>query len=480
MTSTVRIILTALILFCLPLAHVSAQANKTRVPKIYMPGEANSSKGSIQQSKSLRYQTSQTRLAKAPTPLQTATSAKRSVASQANYPTRLGASVSQNAPSASATIDRRSNRIASRPVTIPAGRSAPTSTEPRAAASHSAPPLPNNKPSNAPSQVRSQGCACNTGGCDCIIGGCDCSGGGCDCDGGCQSCDSGLCDCSNCSCDRPGRSFFGRDAKRGPFSFSVSRSNTNTAKKNVCTCGYADRNPGGLGRRLGSFLPVKVSVRTNHEYRYISPFVGYFDLQDYRGTLGADGRLIDFNDGWQAGVKIGRAFANGIRVESEYSFRHATVDSDNLGSFVGPDFVPTTSFDAVDDLYVLSSITNVLIDLKQLCRRGYTPYVGFGAGGAYVNGDIVTPGLGRADAVDDTTFAYQFIAGVSKRLNRHVEGFAEYKYFGTTGVDVEDAAGVVFERDFPFQSDNVLFGLRIAIPNSRGCTCNNRSRRNRS
>ena len=216
-----------------------------------------------------------------------------------------------------------------------------------------------------------------------------------------------------------------------------------------------------------------MSLRTNHTHRYIGLFGGYFDLQDYRAPTPTGGRSIDFNDGWQGGVKIGRAFANGIRLESELSFRHATIDTYDVGNFVGPDFVATNSFDAIDDLYVLNSMTNVLLDLKRFCRRGMTPYVGIGFGGAYVNGDIETPALGRTDVIDDTTFAYQFIAGVSKRLNRNVEGFAEYKYFGTTGVDVENEAGAVFARDFPFQSDNVLFGLRITIPNSRGCSCNN-------
>ena len=477
---SVRFILVVITLLC-PMAKLSAQSNKTRIAPLYMPTPITESASSKSKS-SYR--------SKAPTPrtirasyqasnsqtsnrASTADTPKQSI----NRPTRL-AQATEPAPAIPITAEeyselRRSNRIAAKPVSIPTEPST-KSVQPKPASSHPARPLPVTKPGNSTSPLAatgglSAGCDCQRGGCDCNSGGCDCNSGGCDC-GSC-TCDDKLCERGDCSCDQPGTSFFGRANNRSPISFSISRSGSGTCKKKkACTCGYNERNPGS---RLAKLLPVSVSVRSNHQYRYISLFGGYFDLQDYRAPTGINGRSIDFNDGWQAGAKIGRAFANGIRLESEYTFRHATIDTYDVGNFVGPDFVANASFDAIDDLYVLSSMTNLLLDLKRFCRRGTTPYVGIGFGGAYVNGDIVTPDLGRTDVIDDTTFAYQFIAGVSKRLNRYVEGFAEYKYFGTTGVEVENEAGVVFARDFPFQSDNVLFGLRIAIPNSRGCNCNN-------
>ena len=170
-------------------------------------------------------------------------------------------------------------------------------------------------------------------------------------------------------------------------------------------------------------------------------------------------RLIEFNGGWQLGIKRGRIFSNGIRMENELTFRHNTNDTYSLGNFVGQMFVPTMTVDATDSVYQLNSMTNVLYDFQNYGRT--TPYVGIGMGGVYADGDIVTA-LPTNDFIDDWAWAYQLIVGASRQINSNASAFAEFKYFGTSGVEVENAGGVVGE--FDLQSNNLIFGIRVNRP----------------
>jgi opacity protein-like surface antigen len=312
-------------------------------------------------------------------------------------------------------------------------------------------------------------CSCNSGGNN-RIGGCGC-GGGCDggCGGGCQcqsggGCDGG-CQCGgHCGCggcqgnDRVGRSFFGQLADLSPIRFSVNGGDGGCGNgcqpgECNCNCRYLD----GLSR----ILPVSVRICSNHCSRYISVFAGYYDLEDFDGVAGGTTLLTEFNDGWQAGFAMGRRFPGNLRLESEFSIRHHTNDTVSTGMFVGPVFVPAAVFDAVDSIYSVHSMRNLLYDFNGLGGKTI-PYVGAGAGGMFVDGDIVTPGLGRVDFIDDTAFAYQLIAGVTRRFNCCSEAYAEFRYFGTSGVDVETAVGMPFaDPEFDFQSNQVIFGFRM-------------------
>ena len=183
----------------------------------------------------------------------------------------------------------------------------------------------------------------NMVGCDCGTGcSCDGVGGGCGCDGGCD------CGVASCGCDQVGNSFFGRLRNNFPIKFSVNRGNAGgcgCSEGAGCCCdsGSCGDCSGG-GSWLSRILPVSFKINSNHCSRYFSVFGGYVDLEDYDGDAPGTGltRLIEFNDAWQIGIKRGRTFANGVRMESEISFRHATNDTYSLGNFVGPNSVSYT------------------------------------------------------------------------------------------------------------------------------------------
>lgn len=325
-------------------------------------------------------------------------------------------------------------------------------------------------PEPSASTSYSKGCDCGGIGCD--SGGCDAGGIGCECgSGGFESVGSNYldCDCSsgNCGCGgrgRLGRSFFGRVRNLIPIKFSVNRQASHGGGSD---CGCDECTPGNCQTFGSRLLPVSFRLCSNHCSRYISVFGGYVDLEDYDGSsgAGAGSRLLEFNDGWQLGLKRGRVFNNGIRLESEISFRHNTNDSQSLGNFVGTDFVPASTFDSIDSVFQISTMTNVLYDLTNWTVGQTTPYVGLGLGGVYADGDIITPGLGTNDFIDDYVFAYQLIVGLNRRINNNFSGFAEYKYFGSSGVDFENVAAGGVVGDFDLQSNNIIFGLRFRRPN---------------
>ena len=277
------------------------------------------------------------------------------------------------------------------------------------------------------------------------------------CDSGC-GCESGGCS-TGCGCDRVGRSFFGRVRDLIPIKVNFNRGDISGCCDEGCSPGNCEI----LGGRFAQFLPVQVRMCSNHNCKYVSVFGGYVDLEDYDGVAAAT-RLIQFNGGWQLGLKRGRIFDNGLRLESEFSYRHNTADDYSLGNFVGPDFVAMSTVDATGSVYQISTMTNVLKDLNALSVNGTTPYVGFGLGGVYADGDIETA-LPTADNISDYAFAYQLIVGLSRQISSNVNAFAEYKYFGSSGVEVENSGMAMAVGEFDLQSNNVIFGLQFIRPN---------------
>lgn len=215
----------------------------------------------------------------------------------------------------------------------------------------------------------------------------------------------------------------------------------------------------------------RINVTSNACNKYVSFFAGYSDLEDFDSDqFGGGTGLISFNDGWTIGFTRGRRFPNNWRLESEFRAQHNTADTFQLGDFVGMDFVPTAEFDATDSVYSLTSMRNLIHDFDYFCSRT-VPYLGVGVGGLYANGDVVVPALGEAYGINDWAFAYQLIAGLSRKINCCTEAYAEYRYFGTNGLEVQNdtsTATAAFFDEFDYQSNNVVFGVRITIPNSQG------------
>lgn len=185
--------------------------------------------------------------------------------------------------------------------------------------------------------------------------------------------------------------------------------------------------------------------------RYVKLFGGWTQLGDYENAIGAFPVTGTFEDGYGFGGALGRQIRPRINAEIEFCYRNNEGDQ-LIGQAAQP-------WDGEIEAY--SGMTNFLF---QGCRRvGYfNPYAGAGAGFAFVNGDLSIPSVDYT--IDDTGFAYQFIAGISRAINCNVDTFIEYRYFAVEDLSVDQTVSTlppVSFGDFDYRSHNVFFGIRL-------------------
>ena len=189
---------------------------------------------------------------------------------------------------------------------------------------------------------------------------------------------------------------------------------------------------------------------------YLRGFGGYSALDDLEFTTGL-GRINSDMVGGAAGLEtdlLQRVFPSdtlGSRVEVEYSYRENDVESHRLG---GARLASSTgSFDAH------TVMGNFLIDFNK--QSPLTFYAGGGIGVAFVNLDQFAGAGTNVFDDDDTTFAYQGIAGVEYKIDASWSLFGEYRYLGMTDPEVTlfpGAGGAT--RDISVDTHNVGGGIR--------------------
>jgi opacity protein-like surface antigen len=178
--------------------------------------------------------------------------------------------------------------------------------------------------------------------------------------------------------------------------------------------------------------------------RYFRVFGGWNWLQDMDVNLQstAGGDRATFNDGWAIGGAFGKYITERTRRELEFTYRNNTPDA-----VMVPGPVPV---DGVINCY--SIMGNLIYELPGLQAGGFKPYFGGGLGIAFVEGEMG----GGAITIDDTAFAYQGFFGVDRQLNASTKLFAEYRYFGTSDIDI---MAIVPTTD-NYQANNLFFGLQ--------------------
>jgi opacity protein-like surface antigen len=158
--------------------------------------------------------------------------------------------------------------------------------------------------------------------------------------------------------------------------------------------------------------------------------------------------ITSFDTGWALGGMVGYDFV-GPRVELEGLFRHngGTLSSNIAGVTI------TRSGIAVDQTTVMG---NVYYDF--MADRAFTPYIGAGAGIAFVKTGFGQQILGQSFDVDSmsTQFAYQYMMGVGYKIAPNLRLNLEGRYYATTAP--------VFERYGSFSG--IPLTLSGSYPNS--------------
>ena len=155
---------------------------------------------------------------------------------------------------------------------------------------------------------------------------------------------------------------------------------------------------------------------------YFTVIGGGVELDDQRSTAPGRDLLVDFNQGYAIGGAIGRRVGRNFRSELEYVFRSQTPEVAAFNSIPG----------AVDgDFNSHAVMMNFTYDLV-LGQGRIVPYLGVGAGVGSIDSRVdIDNAVGPSSFLDgdDSSVAYQWMAGITFRARPNMEMFVEYRFF---------------------------------------------------
>ena len=149
---------------------------------------------------------------------------------------------------------------------------------------------------------------------------------------------------------------------------------------------------------------------------YIGGEGGWTALESSHATAGAVGGTINYNDGWNAGARVGY-MAGPWRFEAEY--RH---QENGISNFSGFKVSGNADADAI--------LANAIYDFS--LNSSFSPHIGAGIGMADLTSSAKVGGVSVLSGGSDWEFAYQAIAGMRYSFNPNWALDVDYRYLGTT------------------------------------------------
>ena len=159
---------------------------------------------------------------------------------------------------------------------------------------------------------------------------------------------------------------------------------------------------------------------------------------------------VQSDTGWGLMGNGGYGWANGLRAEGELAYRYNDIDK-----VTGTGSGATSS----GHLRNLSLMANGFYDFNTATR--FTPYVGAGLGGSFVQADKISSVNGRTLDDDRLAFAYQAIAGVKADIDDHWAVTADYRYFATLSPEFKTNLGGHATTENG--SNNIVIGVRYSF-----------------
>ena len=161
------------------------------------------------------------------------------------------------------------------------------------------------------------------------------------------------------------------------------------------------------------------------------------------------------DSGYAISFAFGRRHSHKLRSEIELAIREndlassGSVDVNDPINDVITLISPSTS-DEDDKITTYSVMKNFIRDFKN--RSRFTPYVGAGLGWSYL--DVEAPSLGVDGGVG--AFTYQAIGGVSTTVNKAVDLVVEYRFLGTSEIELDE-----FGAEVAYEAHNIFLGLKF-------------------
>ncbi|MEJ0059095.1 MAG: OmpA family protein [Terricaulis sp.] len=173
---------------------------------------------------------------------------------------------------------------------------------------------------------------------------------------------------------------------------------------------------------------------------------GDFDIEQ-TATFGGG---VELQGDWYEGLGLGYAFDGPFRTELEISHRFNQ-------------FQERASVDDGGDVHVWAAMANLFYDFNE--GGSFEPYLGFGIGVARVNanGHDATVPQGFDDS--DTTYAYNYIAGIALPVTERLDLDVGYRaFYALNGSFAGTGLGAPYGGDYDEQSVTVGLRWQFAAP----------------
>ena len=160
---------------------------------------------------------------------------------------------------------------------------------------------------------------------------------------------------------------------------------------------------------------------------------------------------LDSDPGFAGILSGGYQFDNNWRVQGEFAARLNQVE----------DITGTGAAAPIDgSVNVYSLMADAIYGIPTGTK--FTPYVGAGAGIAWVDANDVATILGTTVDDTDTVFAYQGIAGVEYDISSNLKAALDYRYFRTAETSFTAVSSA--DVDGNYENHTVTLGLRYLFP----------------
>lgn len=209
---------------------------------------------------------------------------------------------------------------------------------------------------------------------------------------------------------------------------------------------------------------------------YLDLFAGTNGFDDTRGFSAAGvagSTLLEFEDGFSFGTRLGLYQGNNLRTDFEFSLTDNDVAI--VREYTSPVLIPGVGLPPTSsgDLSVFRGVSNAWWDLPDFSFGRVTPYVGAGVGFMSAKADWTAfqPSGNQQVLDNDSSVVFQAMIGGTWRCTSRLELFAEYRMVEADELTLSTESEVNLEAggfrsqlrhdQFDLSGDSVNFGLRM-------------------
>ncbi len=199
---------------------------------------------------------------------------------------------------------------------------------------------------------------------------------------------------------------------------------------------------------------------------YFSLFGGWSDVDNFERKLRdpvfdsiTEISGAGLSDDVAGGGAIGWMVHPLARTELEFTYRQNAAEEYHVLDYDNDILISSTSTPATGQIQGYSGMWNFVVHTEPRRLGCASLYGGGGIGALFVDGAFST--ATEDFAINDSSFAYQFIAGLNYVVSYRLDTFVEYRYLGADYLQVQNLTSGVSMGDYTYDSHGVFFGLRF-------------------